>query len=212
MELVTLHVSVWVEIYRGIEVTHNLDSHAPRERVSWNSTSIIILQNVECHAPRERVSWNDAMAEMALMELSHAPRERVSWNHTFCADVFSNRRHAPRERVSWNLFQPQIPIIFHQSRSTWACELKLIALWNTRRLRRVTLHVSVWVEMHTDRRPPHAARVTLHVSVWVEIIIRPTNRTAIMSRSTWACELKCLVKDYKKLCRRHAPRERVSWN
>ena len=39
-------------------------------------------------------------------------------------------------------------------------------------------------------------KVTLHVSVWVEMMIRPTKRTAIMSRSTWACELKSVKTIY----------------
>ena len=34
---VTLHVSVWVEIYKYDASYFNDTSHAPRERVSWNS-------------------------------------------------------------------------------------------------------------------------------------------------------------------------------
>ena len=78
----------------------------------------------------------------------------------------------------------------------------------------VTLHVSVWVEMEYDEgtievENGHAPRervswnckldayqqdldgVTLHVSVWVEISVVWIFRLEFLSRSTWACELKC---------------------
>ena len=37
----------------------NENSHAPRERVSWNQHIVGITSIPLCHAPRERVSWND---------------------------------------------------------------------------------------------------------------------------------------------------------
>ena len=55
---VTLHVSVWVEIFIDFYSNFFALRHAPRERVSWNahtSAQIILLCG---HAPRERVSWN----------------------------------------------------------------------------------------------------------------------------------------------------------
>ena len=77
-------------------------------------------------------------------------------------------------------------------------------------------------------------RVTLHVSVWVEILILPIAYLKKSSRSTWACELKYPLGDNSDLvfssrstwaCELkfisllpfngnigHAPRERVSWN
>ena len=124
------------------------------------------------------------------------------------------------------------------SRSTWACELKCYKQAMKAQLKRVTLHVSVWVEMESRRllqltklqvtlhvsvwvemyyrrqrfwrSVGHAPRkrvswnfinfskwnttyVTLHVSVWVEIWIACQFHKVIMSRSTWACELKCYV-------------------
>ena len=75
--------------------------------------------------------------------------------------------HAPRERVSWNKIQ----------------DVRCKAL-------RVTLHVSVWVEIE---KFGHASR-------------------AHWSRSTWACELKCKNMENPSNTRSHAPRERVSWN
>ena len=98
------------------------------------------------------------------------------------------------------------------SRSTWACELKLLlpavsniahshaprerVSWNTPHKFRhtfasVTLHVSVWVEITWFCLYSLFALVTLHVSVWVEMMIL----------SVWA-----------KCSQGHAPRERVSWN
>ena len=55
-------------------------------------------------------------------------------------------------------------------------------------------------------------RVTLHVSVWVEIHTDCNTRRQILSRSTWACELKYAETHDTVLRLCHAPRERVSWN
>ena len=57
--------------------------------------------------------------------MSHAPRERVSWNYKPSLPQIKKEGHAPRERVSWN-----------------AKELAEYADVT------VTLHVSVWVEIH----------------------------------------------------------------
>ena len=56
--MVTLHVSVWVEICYDKEKISNATSHAPRERVSWNTTYSTHEPLATSHAPRERVSWN----------------------------------------------------------------------------------------------------------------------------------------------------------
>ena len=123
-------------------------------------------------------------------------------------------RHAPRERVSWNSTDTHTDGFFTESRSTWACELKLNYYEINLNLAKVTLHVSVWVEMrkrpwnvhdrlghaprervswnNQDSRGKRVAYVTLHVSVWVEIQFLPIFQVCLMSRSTWACELKCL--------------------
>ena len=98
---VTLHVSVWVVIsvscfwtgviwscstwacelkYASLLIRKKVDSHAPRERVSWNGYAINQNSIIPSHAPRERVSWN-AINQTTLCAIhSHAPRERVSWN------------------------------------------------------------------------------------------------------------------------------------
>ena len=120
-------------------------------------------------------------------------------------------RHAPRERVSWNILSVAVALAIP-----------------------VTLHVSVWVEMTeeepTEENPTgHAPRervswnshrhrnlyrtlVTLHVSVWVEIVFIYSAVKLSVSRSTWACELKCMICNANPRVTSHAPRERVSWN
>ena len=54
--------------------------------------------------------------------------------------------------------------------------------------------------------------VTLHVSVWVEMLRSYCGGRGFASRSTWACELKSRSRLALRWNRRHAPRERVSWN
>ena len=167
--------------------------------------------NPVCHAPRERVSWIAIVIPPKKLPSRHAPRERVSWNCLCYRPWQWLMCHAPRERVSWNDY-------------------------STDYIRQcvVTLHVSVWVEIHKVCKCFRYALVTLHVSVWVEIQFLRIFQGYLMSRSTWACELKyeyrakahlrswsrstwaCELKLSKStplplyFC--HAPRERVSWN
>ena len=146
-----------------------------------------------------------------MKRLCHAPRERVSWNHHIFWYMLIYDRHAPRERVSWN------GLALHTMQASL-----------------VTLHVSVWVEIKFQLLVVHLSNVTLHVSVWVEMHIAKKVNTPIKSRSTWACELKCLLPIFWRTAGRsrstwacelkslslfnvkskscHAPRERVSWN
>ena len=77
-------------------------------------------------------------------------------------------RHAPRERVSWNMMKVVIRIYFA-----------------------VTLHVSVWVEIHADTQ-----------------IVWRSWRHAPRERVSW--NLQSLWRRIGGFC--HAPRERVSWN
>ena len=103
----------------------------------------------------------------AFLPKCHAPRERVSWNWLFCYLYSCRKRHAPRERVSWNI-SPK----------------------NCTHISRVTLHVSVWVEIEINLAHTRLPQVTLHVSVWVEILVFFLSLLYSLSRSTWACELK----------------------
>ena len=122
--MVTLHVSVWVEIsYIGI---HAADSscHAPRERVSWNPEIIgAIIDGF-----KSRSTW---ACELKLFVISPEPltlSSRSTWAcelksflAVFCKDFFGSRSTWACE-LKWNYLQ-----FLHRlkwSRSTWACELK----------------------------------------------------------------------------------------
>ena len=121
--LVTLHVSVWVEIVRSL---HRLSSAASRS--TWACELKCYKDKYQgwrdSHAPRERVSWNFKLLFRYHRYSRHAPRERVSWNPIEHGIYKSPCGHAPRERVSWNLH-----------------------LTFRNRCNFVTLHVSVWVEI-----------------------------------------------------------------
>ena len=120
----------------------------------------------------------------------HAPRERVSWNDNEVIENSIVNRHAPRERVSWNLIKNRLYLLIDK----------------------VTLHVSVWVEIVDFTDIKSIFSVTLHVSVWVEIKVAFYFLLTHWSRSTWACELKCKIISTGVDFNGHAPRERVSWN
>ena len=212
--VVTLHVSVWVEMMKSRlymaetqsrstwacelkcpveDVTYLSFCHAPRERVSWNLflPLLLILHKVTLHVS----VWVEIIDKNHSSDFvnRHAPRERVSWNFNIRQLELYLQCHAPRERVSWN-FNIILTIFSHiSSRSTWACELKLIyqallsassrhaprerVSWNLTLRRQtkekmVTLHVSVWVEMKIFTILTAPEMVTLHVSVWVEIFLR----------------------------------------
>ena len=120
---VTLHVSVWVEIFcfRSPDFRHG-------SRSTWacelKFDAQLLRKKAICHAPRERVSWNDVLCDTArVTEVTlhvsvwvempvllsfyqhaqrHAPRERVSWNLVYLMLYALCHSHAPRERVSWN--------------------------------------------------------------------------------------------------------------
>ena len=163
---VTLHVSVWVEIYVLSE-----KSDWNKSRSTWACELKLMVDMskgyVWCHAPRERVSWNSHVWNSFKDSICHAPRERVSWNLYIEKNHGNSVGHAPRERVSWN------DVVYLAFKSV---------------------------------------RVTLHVSVWVEINFRQRKMIVWASRSTWACELKFHIQEFLICNIGHAPRERVSWN
>ena len=143
---VTLHVSVWVEIDRWSVSNCHFQS-----RSTWAC---------ELKWPHGRIS--------RYSQRGHAPRERVSWNYKYYFRQRITKCHAPRERVSWNPSLYQCKVIF-VSRSTWACELKFISLlpFNGSMVSR-----STWAcELKLVGQPWFFPKlnVTLHVSVWVEI-------------------------------------------
>ncbi len=150
---VTLHVSVWVEIQpayacaRQCQVTLHVSV--------WVEIPLVHCQpnHLTRHAPRERVSWNQIRPKCRYQSARHAPRERVSWNIDGVLRQGHKMRHAPRERVSWNSQEA-----ISEKRSF------------------VTLHVSVWVEIPCRPCKENQHAVTLHVSVWVEMKHRACRR------------------------------------
>ena len=231
-------------------------SHAPRERVSWNVfKNEKHIYHADGHAPRERVSWNlprvcvgfklnrsrsTWACELKYASLlirkkvdSHAPRERVSWNPTDTSKAYADTvtlhvsvwvemRQMLKQAVSGTVtlhVSVWVEIIFANVKGGEVG---------------VTLHVSVWVEIDTHNFQEGKVYVTLHVSVWVEIYNIICHSEHLLSRSTWACELKCKCSwqaprtvqsrstwacELKFSCAQrilticsHAPRERVSWN
>ena len=117
-------MSVWVEIALFVCPALYDNSHAPRERVSWNFRRLLYCArfNVTLHVS----VWVEIFKSgiLSTERESHAPRERVSWNADTVGMTKEQLSHAPRERVSWNvpyLHSPYFPF--------------------------VTLHVSVWVEI-----------------------------------------------------------------
>ena len=128
---VTLHVSVWVEMILITALGLFFCGHAPRERVSWNPMNVPIRDST---AVTLHVSvWVEiaVLIEIEPLLACHAPRERVSWNAELIHKIRKHFSHAPRERVSWNHYRNKC---IH--------------------LTKVTLHVSVWVEMTNSNGKP----------------------------------------------------------
>ena len=173
---VTLHVSVWVEIF--LKKFYFLCITVTLHVSVWVEIVIITapcLRNTR-HAPRERVSWNVHATPLLVRGVSHAPRERVSWNFI--------------SYYTW--------LAHHRSRSTWACELKFLqgcsagnsschaprerVSWNdTIGIARfqvfVTLHVSVWVEiggcfLDAHKRLRHAPRERVSWNLLLRLFVK----------------------------------------
>ena len=148
---VTLHVSVWVEIhYRS---PHNHQFQVTLHVSVWveiDSTAIAY------YSFTSRSTWAC----------------ELKWNYL----QFLIRRKWSRSTWACELKSSFIfpIIIWGSSRSTWACELKYFDLQNL----------------------PYCHRVTLHVSVWVEIFRYYQKLIKPWSRSTWACELKYFLTKY----------------
>ena len=186
---VTLHVSVWVEIF-----TSNFVESSSESRSTWACElklfSVAASWVYDSHAPRERVSWNVVMAAATIQCNGHAPRERVSWNLRYLVATSILPCHAPRERVSWNKIPPSL-------RTQFA----------------VTLHVSVWVEISTaipveNNSAGHAPRERVSWNFKGGCWISVERCHAPRERVSWnvICEGDCIDSSS------HAPRERVSWN
>ena len=100
---VTLHVSVWVEMYKSVGRKRRYSS-----RSTWAcELKFYIKKNLKWRW-WSRSTWACELkleiCEKAAKILGHAPRERVSWNEVAVKHHISVCSHAPRERVSWNRF------------------------------------------------------------------------------------------------------------
>ncbi len=99
--IVTLHVSVWVEILFAYCVCFSVWSHAPRERVSWNAW--YAMQIRELQVTLHVSVW----VEITLNKLKEVLQlSRSTW------------------ACELKLFVLLLLANVLQSRSTWACELK----------------------------------------------------------------------------------------
>ena len=110
---------------------YNAASAPAASRSTWAcelKLTVPISGNVygQSHAPRERVSWNPRVWRRYSSGSGHAPRERVSWNNCilgdFCASVVTLHVSVWVEIALYALGAGRL-----RSRSTWACELKFHA-------------------------------------------------------------------------------------
>ena len=143
-------------------------SHAPRERVSWNLQGRFSVTEMKSHAPRERVSWNLAQCMLyynysvtlhvsVWVEMVNTEIAYEVWGVTLHVSVWVEINHtkkptfSSKSRSTWACelkYLSENSVQAKQaSRSTWACELKLKTLKKSKQEQRVTLHVSVWVEI-----------------------------------------------------------------
>ena len=94
--------------------------------------------------------------------------------------------------MSWNYWSQISLLLTLKSRSTWACELKLKSILTAVKYSCHAPRERVsWNKIICENL--HFPVVTLHVSVWVEISNVKSCLQQYKSRSTWACELKCLL-------------------
>ena len=203
-------MSVWVEMPVG----HNLRPTI-LSRSTWacelkfhTNTQPLLLNS---HAPRERVSWNDKYGNLisdvivtlhvsVWVEIMRILQQQFEQLVTLHVSVWveipftHNNTIRPMSRSTWacelKFNRQRKNLCRHWSRSTWACELKFHDLRHISASVMVTLHVSVWVEIFIPMLVIQPNYVTLHVSVWVEIDKKLFFLCFYASRSTWACELK----------------------
>ena len=181
-------MSVWVEINTG-----KIIDVYKKSRSTWACELKLTLEKsltfTKSHAPRERVSWNAVILRKFEIDLNVTLHVSV-WVEIyvqFCENIDY------LSRSTWACELKLLPYhaqMFERwSRSTWACELKLP---DTNKFTAKTSHAP-------------RERVSWNCQVHHFLPLHT-------SRSTWACELKlrpCL-KISAFNC--HAPRERVSWN
>ena len=157
--------------------------------MSWNFWHYCCIQTFLGHAPRERVSWNDLLTDWCY------PGE-VTLHVSVWVEM---------------LYQTSSSI-WHTSRSTWACELKYLkSMYDTDEYSHAPRERVSW---NANRKnTEYNCKVTLHVSVWVEMTSLPVTNLRSKShapreRVSWNWPLVSFQLSFSS----HAPRERVSWN
>ena len=124
--LVTLHVSVWVEILAFVAFDHCVISHAPRERVSWNTFVF---------PPKSKQSWSRSTWACELKYRGYdRGNGRVLSRSTWACEL----KFVQAVSQTWTCLVTlhvsvwvEIKLTEYrvqqlESRSTWACELKCI--------------------------------------------------------------------------------------
>ena len=150
---VTLHVSVWVEMHFDIKQA----VYMQMSRSTWACELKYGWYIYSCICWESRSTW---ACELKWKSLALFNKKRLSRSTWACELKYSG---------AFLLY------VSYVSRSTWACELKLLR----------------------TQFAPNTAQVTLHVSVWVEIDYITGLTNDKRSRSTWACELKLCSKMLK---------------
>ena len=232
-QLVTLHVSVWVEIrsmgfWRGLYKSRSTwacelkfcqlfpcqlwHGHAPRERVSWNAPPPSLIDFLKRHAPRERVSWNSCPERQSGGQSS----SRSTWACELKFDITQSEVarwcHAPRERVSWNLpcRWAVKRICSHAPRERVSWNQMISKKYGSGLCHAPRERVS-WNIIYNTHKPLTTSHAPRERVSWNSDHLTPVTTTR-PSRSTWACELKSHFLHFIFSPFRHAPRERVSWN
>ena len=122
LSLVTLHVSVWVEIRHRLWLQFQWGS-----RSTWACELKLAQKGYKVFRLSSRSTWACELKYTSLKRvitlISHAPRERVSWNVKSILATFSI---IVTLHVSVWVEISFVSAVFHvlKSRSTWACELK----------------------------------------------------------------------------------------
>ena len=124
---VTLHVSVWVEIYSD-DFVFWLCLVTLHVSV-WVEIEDIVLVKI---ATQSRSTWACELKFKSFTWVFVNGWSRSTWACELkCMVCNANPRvtsHAPRERVSWNFNLKRGVRIIFKSRSTWACELKSVSV------------------------------------------------------------------------------------
>ena len=212
VQLVTLHVSVWVEIH--FRLSCNISWFVTLHVSVWVEIKVKKFRSI-CMGVTLHVSvWVEISTYAVYLKRSGVTLHVSVWVEIFIGfysnffalvtlhvsvwvEIYKNVGDLVRltSRSTWacelKCNFDAIQTILHKSRSTWACELKFYG--RAKRYEDSTSHAPRERVSWNTKAAEYFGYdwVTLHVSVWVEIC----------RESVWASSWTG-----------HAPRERVSWN